>query len=84
LASIWPAARRIRQLAGPEGGYRWTGEEKFFTRPADLERIWADIDLRERDTLTAVMEPTRNAWAPVAAWFSRRGARVCMVPTTQF
>jgi hypothetical protein len=23
-----------------------------------------------------VMEPARNAWAPLAAWFRRRGARV--------
>ncbi len=29
------------------------------------------------------MEPTRNAWAPVAAWFKRRGAKVVLVPTTQ-
>ena len=27
-----------------------------------------------------VMEPTRNAWAPLAAWFRRRGARVVLVP----
>jgi transposase len=27
-----------------------------------------------------VMEPTRNAWVPLAAWFRRRGARVVLVP----
>ena len=27
-----------------------------------------------------VMEPARNAWAPLAAWFRRRGARVVLVP----
>jgi transposase len=27
-----------------------------------------------------VMEPTRNAWVPVAAWFRRQGAEVVMVP----
>jgi transposase len=27
-----------------------------------------------------VMEPTRNAWVPLAAWFRRRGATVVLVP----
>ena len=26
------------------------------------------------------MEPTRNAWVPLAAWFRRRGAEVVLVP----
>src|SRR4029079_8449467 len=26
------------------------------------------------------MEPTRNAWVPLAAWFRRRGADVVLVP----
>jgi transposase len=26
------------------------------------------------------MEPTRNAWVPLAAWFRRKGARVVLVP----
>lgn len=29
------------------------------------------------------METTRNVWAPVAAWFKRRGVKVVLVPTTQ-
>jgi transposase len=29
------------------------------------------------------MEPTRNAWVPLAAWFRRHGARVIMVPPEQ-
>lgn len=71
-------------LARPDGTFVWTGR-KFFTRPADLERLWdaVALDLDEGDTLRVVMEPTRNAWAPVASWFRRRGARVSMVPTTQ-
>lgn len=69
-------------LARPDGTFVWTGR-KFFTRPADLEKIWADLGLAEGDTLQVVMEPTRNAWAPVASWFRRRGARLSMVPTTQ-
>ena len=39
--------------------------------------------LRRPAELTVVMEPTRNAWIPVAAWFRRRGVRVVLVPTTQ-
>ena len=29
------------------------------------------------------MEPTRNAWVPLAAWFRRRGAIVVLVPAEQ-
>lgn len=69
-------------LARPDGNYRWTGK-KFFTTPADLEKLWGDLDLGEDDTLRVVMEPTRNAWAPLASWFRRRGAKISLVPTTQ-
>lgn len=60
----------------------WRGR-KFWTRPADLDRLWADLDLEDPAELTVVVEPTRNAWIVVAEWFRRRGARVVMVPTTQ-
>ena len=33
--------------------------------------------------VTVVMEPTRNAWVALAAWFGRRGATVVMVPSEQ-
>jgi hypothetical protein len=33
--------------------------------------------------VTVVMEPTRNAWVPLAAWFRRHGARVILVPSEQ-
>jgi transposase len=69
-------------LARADGTFVWTGR-RFFTRPADLEELWADIKLEDGDTLRVVMEPTRNAWAPVASWFRRRGAQISMVPTTQ-
>lgn len=65
-----------------EGRLVWTGR-KFFTRPADLEKLWADLDLEDPAELTVVVEPTRNAWIGVAAWLRRRGAKVVMVPTTQ-
>ncbi|HEY9333858.1 MAG TPA: IS110 family transposase [Kribbella sp.] len=69
-------------LARADGTFVWTGR-KFFTRPDDLERLWDDLGLAEGDTVTVVMEPTRNAWVPVASWLRRRGAKVSMVPTTQ-
>lgn len=69
-------------LARADGTFVWTGK-KFFTRPADLDRLWADLGLNEGDTVRVIMEPTRNAWVPVAAWFRRRGAVVSLVPTTQ-
>ena len=30
-----------------------------------------------------VLEPTRNAWLPLAAWSRRRGATVVLVPAEQ-
>lgn len=75
-------AAHVASLARKDGTMVWTGR-KFFTRPAELDRLWADLDLGLEDSLLVVMEPTRNAWAPVASWFRRRGAEVVMVPTTQ-
>ncbi|WNG93273.1 IS110 family transposase [Mycobacterium sp. ITM-2016-00318] len=57
--------------------------QKVCSRTADLERLWAELDLDVPGELTVVLEPTRNAWIVVAEWFRRRGARVVMVPTTQ-
>jgi transposase len=65
-----------------DGRLAWRGR-KFFTRTADLHRLWADLDLDDPAELTVVVEPTRNAWLVLAQWFRRRGARVVMVPTTQ-
>ncbi|WP_234808042.1 IS110 family transposase [Mycolicibacillus trivialis] len=65
-----------------DGKTVWRGR-KFWTRLADLERLWNDLDLEDPGELTVVVEPTRNAWIVVAEWFRRRGAKVVMVPTTQ-
>lgn len=65
-----------------DGTLVWTGR-KFFTRPADLQALWAALDLEDPGELTVVLEPTRNAWIVVATWFRSRGAKVVMVPTTQ-
>lgn len=69
-------------LARPDGTFVWTGR-RFFTRPVDLQKLWAACNLGDDDTLGVVMEPTRNAWAPLASWFRHHGAKVSMVPTTQ-
>jgi hypothetical protein len=53
-------------LARSDGTFVWTGK-KFFTRPVDLEKLWAALNLGEGDTLRVVMEPTRNVWAPLAS-----------------
>jgi transposase len=67
-------------LADSSGRFAWSGR-KFRTTVADLERLWESIPAGV--ALTVVMEPTRNAWVPLAAWFRRHGATVVMVPPEQ-
>lgn len=74
-------AAHVASLAGPDGTLVWRGRS-FFTRPADLERLWRAVGCEPAE-LTVVMEPTRNAWVPVAAWLRRRGVKVVLVSTTQ-
>jgi transposase len=66
-------------LADEQGRFLWSGR-RFRTTPNDLAGLWAmlpaDTDAAE---VLMVMEPTRNAWVPLAAWFRRRGARVVLV-----
>lgn len=65
--------------ADESGALIWSGV-RFRTEAADLERLWARVpDAAEE--VVVVMEPTRNAWVPLAAWFRRRGAGVVMVPS---
>jgi transposase len=67
-------------LADDRGGFLWSGR-RFRTTAAELERLWAMLPAgTEPASVTVIMEPTRNAWVPLAAWFRRRGARVVMVP----
>ena len=50
----------------------------------ELEALWASFpSARRPGVVIVVMEPTRNAWVPLAAWFRRRGAVVVVVPTEQ-
>lgn len=65
--------------ADEAGRMLWSGR-RFRTTAEDLEALWARIpgDVEE---VMVVMEPTRNAWVPLAGWFRRRGAIVAMVPS---
>ena len=67
-------------LADESGRFAWSGR-RFRTTVADLNQLWGQIP--QPVALTVVMEPTRNAWVPLAAWFRRRGATVVMVPPEQ-
>lgn len=67
-------------LADERGVFLWQGW-RFRTTTADLERLWAKIPDSTR--VVVVMEPTRNAWAPLVAWFEARGAVVSVVPPEQ-
>jgi transposase len=67
-------------LADERGQLLWSGH-RFRTTAADLEALWARLpDATSAEGVTVVMEPTRNAWVPLAAWFRRRGATVVLVP----
>ena len=66
-------------LADERGQLLWSGH-RFRTTPEDLERLWERLPPDQRpEDLTVVMEPTRNAWVPLAAWLRRRGAAVVLV-----
>ena len=67
-------------LAAADGRILWSGH-RFRTTIADLERLWARLPEAARaGAVRVVMEPTRNAWVALAAWFRRQGATVVLVP----
>lgn len=66
--------------ADATGEFLWAGW-RFRTTPADLERLWAKLP--EGADVTVVMEPTRNAWVPLAAWLRAKGATIVVVPPEQ-
>jgi transposase len=73
------AAHQV-SLADERGRFVWSGR-RFRTTPADLEQLWSMLPAgQDPAEVTVVMEPTRNAWVPLAAWFRRRGAQVVLVP----
>jgi transposase len=77
------ACRAVHQAACADeaGKLLWAGH-RFRTRAADLESLWARVPEGVEEVMV-VMEPTRNAWVPLAAWFRRRGAVVVIVPSEQ-
>jgi transposase len=73
------AAHQV-SLADEQGRFIWTGR-RFRTTPQDLDRLWSMLaEGTDPAEVLVVMEPTRNAWVPLAAWFRRRGAGVVLVP----
>jgi transposase len=74
------ACRAAHQAACADqtGKIVWSGQ-RFHTRAAELEALWARLP-GDATEVMVVMEPTRNAWVPLAAWFRRRGATVVLVP----
>jgi transposase len=67
--------------ADETGAFAWSGH-RFRTTTSDLEALWGRLPA-DADEVMVVMEPTRNAWVPLAAWFRRRGALVVLVPSEQ-
>jgi len=66
-------------LADERGELLWSGH-RFRSTVTDLVRLWERLPSgTESDQITIVMEPTRNAWVPLAAWFRRKGAHVVLV-----
>lgn len=57
---------------------------RFTTTVTDLEALWAALPQADQaEEVLVVMEPTRNAWVPLAAWLRARGAKVVLVPPEQ-
>lgn len=77
------ACRAAHQVscADEHGVMLWVGH-RFRTDPDELEALWARLPAEVAEVMV-VMEPTRNAWVPLAAWFRQRGATVVMVPPEQ-
>jgi transposase len=67
--------------ADQTGRIIWSGH-RFHTRAEELEALWARLPGDTAEVLV-VLEPARNAWVPLAAWFRRRGATVVLVPSEQ-
>ena len=67
-------------VANEAGVFAFSGH-RFRTTPEDLERLWSRLPATDAaGDVEVIMEPTRNAWVPLAAWFRRKGATVFLVP----
>lgn len=80
IIGIDVACRAAHQAScADEGGvFLFTGH-RFSTDARELERLWSRLP-EGADDVVVVLEPTRNAWVPLAAWFRHHGARVVLVP----
>ena len=67
-------------LAGVDGEFIWSGW-RFRTTPTDLQALWDKIPPSAE--VQVIVEPTRNAWVPLAAWLSAQGAEVVLVAPEQ-
>jgi Transposase len=67
--------------ADQTGRIVWSGHQ-FRPRAEDLEALWDRLPGDATEVLV-VLEPTRNAWVPLAAWFRSHGATVVLVPAEQ-
>lgn len=76
------ACRAAHQVscADETGRFVFTGW-RFRSTAQELQQLWDGLP--EDDEVVVVMEPTRNAWVPLAAWFAARGAMVTLVPPEQ-
>lgn len=67
-------------VANEAGVFAFSGH-RFRTTSEDLERLWDRLpEVVAPGDVEVIMEPTRNAWVPLAAWFRRKGATVFLVP----
>jgi transposase len=73
------SATHVATLADAAGRLVWSNFQ-FRTGMAELERLWRKVPAGR---MQLVMEPTRNAWVPLAAWFRARGVTVILVPPEQ-
>lgn len=73
-------AQHQASLADEAGRLVWSGR-RFRTTPEDLEQVWGQLPDGVR--VEVIMEPTRNAWVPLAAWFQARDVTVLLVPPEQ-
>ena len=70
-------------LSDTAGRLVWRNR-RFHTSSDQLEALWTAVRAVDQDAeVTVVLEPTRNAWVPVAAWLRSRGAVVELVPSEQ-
>ena len=65
-----------------EAGNLISRRHRFRTAVSELEAFWEHVP-DEASEILVIMEPTRNAWVPLAGWFRRQGATVVIVPAEQ-